>query len=193
MHMSAAQAQGLRPPGQVPAQQHPAEAQQTTVLEVELTQSHIDAFIAADKEIAVITAKLKGNRQPTDRMMMEMDAVARKYGFDDFVEFSSVDATIASVFGRISPESRKYDPEAMIKRQIGLVHGDSKMPPEQKLRALKDLHRALTSGAKLRYPANAELVARNYDRLRPQMGGSRFDPPQPQQAPPQQQRQPARR
>lgn len=123
--MLPAEAQGIRPPGQVPAQQQPAEPEQITIPEVELTQSHIDAFIATDKAIAPVTAKLKGKRQPTGQMTAQMDAIANKYGFDDFDDFGSVRANIAMVFGRINPESRRYDPEAMIRRQIGAVHGDS--------------------------------------------------------------------
>ena len=177
-HMLPAEAQGIRPPGQVPmqqqpAQQQPAEPAPVAIAEVELTQSHVDAFIATNREIAPVTAKLKGSRPPSDQMMAQMDAIANKYGFNDFDDFAEVGTSIRMVFRGINPESRRYDPEAMIRRQIGAVHGDSKMPPKQKLQTLNDLHRALKSGAKLKYPANAELVARNYDRLRPVMGGSR--------------------
>lgn len=172
--MLAAQAQGIRPPGQVPmqqqpVQQQPAEPAPIAIAEVELTQSHIDAFIATDKAIAPVTAKLKGSRQPTGQVMAQMDAIANKYGFNDFEDFAEVGTNIRRVFRTINPESRRYDPEAMIRQQIGAVHGDSKISPKQKLQTLNDLHRALKSGAKLKYPANAELVARNYDRLRPLM------------------------
>ena len=154
-------------------QQQPAEPAPIAIAEVELTQSHIDAFIATDKAIAPVTAKLKGSRPPSDQMMAQMDAIANKYGFNDFDNFAEVGTTIRMVFRRINPENGRYDPEAMIRRQIGAVHGDSKIPPKQKLQTLKDLQRALSSGAKLKYPANAELVARNYDRLRPVIGGPR--------------------
>jgi hypothetical protein len=169
VHMLAAEAQGIRPPGQLPAQQQRAEPEQIVIPEVELTQSHIDAFIATNKEIAPVTAKLKGDRQPTGQVMAQMDAIANKYGFNDFEDFAEVGTNVRRVFRTINPESRKYDPEAMIRQQIGAVHGDSKISPKQKLQTLNDLHRALKSGAKLKYPANAELVARNYDRLRPLM------------------------
>jgi hypothetical protein len=170
VHMLPAKAQGIRPPGQVPAQQQRAEPEQVVIPEIELTQSHIDAFIATNKQIAPVTAKLKGNMQPTGQVMAQMDAIANKYGFNDFDDFAEVGTNIRRVFRTINPESRRYDPEAMIRQQIGAVYGDSKIPPKQKLQTLKDLQRALASGSKLKYPANAELVARNYDRLKPLMG-----------------------
>ncbi len=170
MQMLSAQAQGNRPQGQRPAQQQPAEPEEMEIEQIELTQSQIDAFIATQKEIAPITAKLKGNAQPTKQMMSQMEVIAKKNGFKDFDEFGDVGANIGMVFGAINPESKRYDPEGAIRRQIGAVHGDNRIPAKQKLQILKQLQQALTPPPKLKYPANAELVARNYDRLRPVMG-----------------------
>jgi hypothetical protein len=170
MQMLPAQAQGNRPQGQQPAQQQPAEPDEMEIEQIELTEKQIEAFIATEKEIAPITAKLKGNAQPTKQMMSQMEAIAKKNGFKDFDEFGDVGANIGMVFGAINPESKKYDPEGLIRRQIGAVHGDAKIPAKQKLQMLKQLQQALTSVPKLKYPANAELVAKNYDRLRPVMG-----------------------
>ena len=170
MQMLPAAAQGNRPQAQRPAPQQPAEPEEMEIEQIELTQSQIDAFIATEKEIAPITAKLKGNAQPTKQMMSQMEVIANKNGFKDFDEFGDVGANIGMVFGAINPESKKYDPEGLIRRQIGAVHGDAKIPTKQKLQILKQLQQALTSVPKLKYPGNAELVARNYDRLRPLMG-----------------------
>ena len=41
-------------------------------------------------------------------------------------------ANIGMVFGGIDPQSKKYDPEELIRRQIAAVHGDSKIPAKQK-------------------------------------------------------------
>jgi hypothetical protein len=165
-----AAAQGNRPQPQRPAQQQPAEPEEMEIEQIELTQSQIDAYIATQKEIAPITAKLKGKAQPTKQMMSQMESIAKKNGFKDFDEFGDVGTNIAMVFDAINPESKKYDPEGAIRRQIGAVHGDKRIPDKEKLKILKDLQQALTSVPKLKHPANAELVARNYDRLRPVMG-----------------------
>jgi hypothetical protein len=171
VHVLPAEAQGNRPQGQRAAPQQPAEPEEMEIEQIELTQNQIDAFIATEKEIAPITAKLKGNAQPTKQMMSQMESIAKKNGFKDIDEFGEVGSNIGMVFGGIDPQSKQYNPEELIRRQIAAVQGDSKIPAKQKQQILKDLQQASTSVPKLKYPANAELVAKNYDRLQSLMGG----------------------
>ena len=188
----SAEAQGNRPQrqGQPPAQQQQAQPEELEVEQIALTASQIDAFIATEKEIAPITAKLKGNAEPSKQMMAQMESIAKKNGFKDFDEYGDVGANIGMVFGGINPENKKYEPEELIKRQIAAVNADQKIPAGQKKRILQNLQQASTAMPKLQYPGNADLIAANYDRLRAVMEGGQQ---QPQQAAPQQQRQQPRR
>ena len=170
MQMLPAATQSNRPQAQRPAPQQPAEPEEMEIEQIELTEKQIDAFIATEKEIAPITAKLKGNTQPTKQMMSQMEAIAKKNGFKDFDEFGDVGANIGMVFGGIDPQSKQYNPEELIRRQIAALQSDSKIPAKQKQQILKNLQQASTSVPKLKYPASAELVAKNYDRLQPLMG-----------------------
>jgi len=165
VHVLPAEAQGNRPQGQRAAPPQPAEPEEMEIEEIELTQTQIDAFIATDKEIAPITSKLKGNAQPSKQMMSQMETIARKNGFKDFDEFADVAMNIGMVFGGIEPQSKQYNPEELIRREIAAVQGNNKIPAKQKQQILKDLQQASTSVPKLKHPANAELVAKNYDRL----------------------------
>jgi len=170
MHALPAEAQGNRPQGQRAAPPQPAEPEEMEIEQIELTQTQIDAFIATEKEIAPITAKLKGNAQPSKQIMSQMETIAKKNGFKDFDEFGDVGTNIGMVFGGIEPLSKQYNPEELIRRQIAAVQADKKIPAKQKQQILKDLQQASTSVPKLKYPANAELVVKNYDRLQPLMG-----------------------
>jgi hypothetical protein len=187
----SAEAQGNRPPqrqGPAPAQQKPAQPEEMEIEQIELTPNQIDGFIATQKEITPITARLKGDAQPTKQMMTLMEGIAKKNGFKDFDEFGDVGSNIGLVFGGIDPQSKKYDPDELIKREIATVNADQRIPAAQKKRILQDLQQASKSVPALKYPKNADLVAQNYDRLKPVMVEE-----QPQQAPPQQQRQQPRR
>ena len=188
----SAEAQGNRPQrqGQPPAQQQQAQPEELEVEQIALTASQIDAFIATEKEIAPITAKLKGNAEPSKQMMAQMESIAKKNGFKDFDEYGDVGANIGMVLGGINPENKRYEPEELIKRQIAAVNADQKIPPTQKKRILQNLQQASTSMPKLQYPGNADLIAANYDRLKAVMEGGQQ---QPQKAAPQQQRQQPRR
>ena len=153
---------------QRPAQQQQAAPEEEgEVEEVELTPKHIDAFIATQKEITPITAKLQGDAQPSQQMMAQMESIAKKNGFKDFDEFGDVGGTIGMVFGGIDPQSKRYDPQELIKREIATVNADTKIPPAEKKKILQDLEQAGALTPKLKYPGNADLVAKNYDRLKP--------------------------
>jgi len=162
MQASPAAAQGQRP-----AQQQGASEEETEIEEVQLTAQKIDAFIATQLAITPITAKLVGDDQPSEEMMKQMEAIAKKNGFKDFDEFGDVGATIALVFGGIDPQSKKYDPQELIKREIAAVNTDSKISPAEKKKILQDLQQAGATAPKLKYPGNADLVGKNYDRLKP--------------------------
>ena len=191
MQTISAEAQGNRPQrqGQPPAKQQAAEPEETEIEQIELTASQIDAFIATQKEITPITARLKGNAQPSKQMMAQMEGIAKKNGFKDFDEFGDVGANIGMVFGGIDPQSKKYAPEELIKREIAAVTADKRIQAAQKKRILQDLQQASTSMPKLKYPANGDLVAQNYDRLKPVM---EEEQQQPQQSPQPQRQQPRR-
>jgi len=188
----SADAQGNQPQrqGPRPAQQQQAQPEELEVEQIALTASQIDAFIATEKEIAPITAKLKGNAEPSKQMMAQMESIAKKNGFKDFDEYGDVGANIGMVLSGINPENKRYEPEELIKRQIAAVNADQKIPPTQKKRILQNLQQASTSMPKLQYPGNADLIAANYDRLKAVMEGGQQ---QPQKAAPQQQRQQPRR
>jgi hypothetical protein len=151
-------------------QQQAAEPDEVELDQIELTADQIDAYIAAQTAIKPITARLKGNAQPTEKMLAQMEAIAKKAGFKDFDEFGNVESNIGFVFTGTDPQSKKFtEADVLISQEIAKVNADKNTPPAQKKRALQELQEALKSAPKLKYPANAELVAKNYDRLKPVM------------------------
>lgn len=151
-------------------QQQAAEPEEIELEQIELKQSQIDAYVTAQTAIKPITAKLKGNIQPTTKMLAQMEAIAKQAGFKDLDEFGDVGSNIEFVFGGIEPQSKKFsEPEVLIGQDIAKVNADTKLKPAQKKRILEDLQQAQKSAPKLRFPGNAELVAKNYDRLKPLM------------------------
>jgi hypothetical protein len=166
-----AAAQGNQPQGQAapPAQQDQAQPEEDEFKQIELTQGQIDAFIATDKEIQPITAKLKPDAEPSKEMIEQMEAVAKKNGFKDFDEYGDVGSTISFVFSGINPANKQYQPEELIKREIAAVNADKKIPAAEKKEILQELRDALTSMPKMEFPGNVDLVVKNYERLKPLM------------------------
>jgi hypothetical protein len=179
--------QGQRPQQQQPPQQQQAQPEPSELDQIELTPSHIDAFVATEMALKPITSRLKG--EPNKQQQAQIEAVVKKNGFKDFDEYGDIASNIGFVFAGINPESKKYEPAELIKRDIATVTGDTRIPAPQKKQILDSLQEAQKSLPALKYPKNAELVAQNYDRLKPVMAP---EGPPPQQPPPQGQGQPPR-
>ena len=184
--------QGPRPPQQ--QQQKQAQPEETELEQIELAPNHIDAFITTENALKPITSRLRG--EPSKQQMAQMEAIVKKNGFKDFDEYGDVASNIGFVFSGINPESKKYEPEVLIKKEIDAVTGDARIPAPQKRQILAGLQQAQKSLPALKYPKNVELVAQNYDRLKPVLVPE--GPPQQQQGqgqgtPPRQQQQPPRR
>jgi hypothetical protein len=170
--LAQAQRQGQpRPP-----QQQQAQPEETELEQIELVPNQIDAFIATENALKPITSKLRG--EPSKQQMAQMEAIAKRNGFKDFDEYGDVASNIGFVFSGINPESKKYEPEELIKKEIAAVNGDARIPAQQKRQILAGLQQAQKDLPALKYPKNVELVAQNFDRLKPVMMP---DAPPPQQ------------
>ena len=164
--MLPAMAQGNRPLQQAA----PAEVEAEEFNQIELTQSQIDSFMAAQKEIAPVIAKLKPDAEPSAKVIAQLNGIAKKNGFKDFEEFQDIGGNISFVFTGLDPQSKQFtEHDVLIKREIDAVRADKNIPAAQKREILQELQEAMKSVPKLKYPANVALVAKNYERLKPAM------------------------
>ncbi len=159
-----AQAQTPAPPTQVaPA----AEAGQQR--EVDLTARKIDGVLASQKEFDALAEKTADSPggQPDPKVSAQFDAVARKYGFVNYDEYSDVLDTIGLVLAGIDPKTKKFiGSEAVIKQQIAAIEADNSIPAEDRKQALEQLNDALKMSAPpIENKANIELVEKYYDQL----------------------------
>ena len=129
MAMSAAPAMAQKRQQQQQKQQQAAEPEEVEIEQIELTAGQVDAYIVAQTAIKPITAKLKGNDQPNQKMIAQMEAVAKQAGFKDFDEFGDVGSNIGFVFSGIDPRNKKFsEADVMIDKEIAQV------PPTRKSR-----------------------------------------------------------
>src|SRR3954447_17197049 len=151
-----------------PAQAAPPPPGQMPVLkQMPLTDKQIEGVIAAQNDMNSITDKLPENAKPDPKVMAQLDAVARKYGFAGYNEYNNVIDNISLVLGGFDPGTKKYvGSEAVIKAQIRQVQADAKMPANDKKQALDDLNMALKSPEPpVENKGNIDLVAKYYDKL----------------------------
>ncbi|WP_024506023.1 hypothetical protein [Bradyrhizobium sp. ARR65] len=151
----------------------PAQAAQAPqIKQIPLTEKQIQGVLASQKDMDAITAKLPENAKPDQKVMAQLDAVAKKNGFASYDEYNTVMDNISLVLGGFDPATKKYvGSEAIIKQQIAQVEGDKKMSAADKKQALADLNMALKSPEPpIENKGNIDLVTKYYDKLAELMG-----------------------
>ncbi|MCK1542631.1 hypothetical protein IVA87_29840 [Bradyrhizobium sp. 147] len=149
-----------------PAQQA-APAQAPALKQIALTDKQLDGVLAAQKDMDAITEKLPENTAPDQKVIAQLEEVAKKHGFASYDDYNNVVDNISLVLGGFDPATKKYvGTEAVIKAQIAQVQADKKMPAKDKKEAIDELNEALkTPAPQIENKANIELVGKYYDKL----------------------------
>ena len=153
---------------QAPAQQTaPAQPQAPVLKQVALTDKQLDGVLAAQKDVDAITEKLPENAAPDQKVIAQLDGVAKKNGFSSYDDYNNVVDNISLVLGGFDPATKKYvGTEAVIKSQIAQVQADKKMPAKDKKEAIDELNQALkTPAPAIENKGNIDLVGKYYDKL----------------------------
>lgn len=137
--------------------------------QVALTQKVIDSLLAAQPEMSVAQSKAQGGNsdKPDPKLQAKMEAIAKKYGFAGLGAYEEAADSVGIVLAGMDPDTKSYvGPIAIIKNQMIQVQADKSLPPKDKAQTLNDMKEALaTAGATKPAPGNADLVAKNYDKL----------------------------
>ncbi|UPK26306.1 hypothetical protein [Bradyrhizobium sp. 195] len=156
-----APSQAAPAPQAAPAQQAPALKQ------IALTDKQLDGVLAAQKDMDVITEKLPENTAPDQKVVAQLEEVAKKHGFAGYDDYNNVVDNISLVIGGFDPATKKYvGVDSVIKAQIAQIQADKKMPAKDKKEALDELNEALkTPAPAVENKGNIDLVGKYYDKL----------------------------
>jgi len=107
---------------QQPAPSQAAPAQAPTLKQIALTDKQLDGVLAAQKDMDAITEKLPENTAPDQKVIGQLEAVAKKYGFASYDDYNNVVDNISLVLGGFDPATKKYvGNDAVLKSQIAQV------------------------------------------------------------------------
>ena len=172
----AKQQQMAPPQKQAPAAQAaPAQpAQAPELKQIALTDKQVESVLAAQKDMDAVTDKLPDNAPPDPKIDAKLDDVAKKYGFANYPDYSTVVDNISLVLGGVDPATKKYvGAETVIKAQITQIQADKKMSAKDKKEAVADLNEALKQKQpEVANKGNIDLVLKYYDKLSEAFGES---------------------
>jgi hypothetical protein len=141
---------------------------QDTMKQIELTAQQVEGFLAAQKDMAALAEKTEApsSDQLDAKAQAEAEAIAKKHGFKDFVDYDDVAANIAMIMAGINPDTKKFvPPQELLKKQIADIAADKSAPEADKAKILEELNEALKTVQPIRHPGNVTLVENYYDRL----------------------------
>jgi hypothetical protein len=135
--------------------------------QVPLTAKHIEQYIAAFKELTPLFEKLdQSGGKPDAKLMGQVDAAVKKFGFASLDEYDQVVVSIVAVLDGVDPKTRQYtDPIAAIKKEIAAVQADKTMKPDERKKALESLNAELSEVQTVQHKGNIPLVLKYYDKL----------------------------
>lgn len=141
--------------------------------QIQLTEKHIQGFIAAQPDIAKFIERnpAKEGTAPTDQQQAELDGIAKKHGFNDYAEYDDVAYNISVILSGIDPDSGKYtDPIELIKKEIADITADTQIAAAEKKQMLDELNDALKNTPPVKFPGNVEVVSKHRVALEKALG-----------------------
>jgi hypothetical protein len=128
--------------------------------QVKLNDKSVQGFIAAQKDLAAMAAKLQAaGDKPDAKLQAELEGVATKNGFANFADLDDTAANISMVMAGLDPQSGDYvDPIEAIKKEMEEIKKDDKIPEKDKKQMLEEMDQALKTTPPLQYKENVAVV-----------------------------------
>jgi hypothetical protein len=147
----------------------PAAAQAPTqVKQIKLTERQVRGFIAAQKDMSAVTAKMQGSSpdQPDPKIQKALEAVSKKHGFKDSAEYGDVAANISMVMAGIDPDTKQFtDAPTALRHDIAAIESDTTIAAQEKKQMLDEMNKALKAAASIEHPENVALVMKFYEKI----------------------------
>jgi hypothetical protein len=139
----------------------PAGAQDMEELkQIELTEKQVSGFIAAQKDLQPLSAKLlEGGDKPEASLKGELDAISQKHGFANFMDMETVGANISLVLDGLDPKTGGYtDPVEKMKAELQNIKSDTSIPEDDKKLVMEDLNQEIAAAKPLQFKGNIDVV-----------------------------------
>jgi len=139
----------------------PAGAQDVEELkQIELTEKQVSGFIAAQKDLQPLSAKLlEGGDKPEASLKGELDAISQKHGFANFMDMETVGANISLVLDGLDPKTGGYtDPVEKMKAELQNIKSDTSIPEDDKKLVMEDLNQEIAAAKPLQFKGNIDVV-----------------------------------
>ena len=139
------------------------------VKQIKLTEKHIQGFLAASKDMAILYDDANPDKLDPKKEA-RAEAIAKRNGFASLAEYEDAATNISMIMSGIDPQTKKFtEPPEQIKKEIAALKADKSVPEGEKKDDLEDLEAALKAAKPIQFKENIALVLKYFDKLTPLM------------------------
>jgi TolA-binding protein len=137
-----------------------ASAAAQEVKQIKLTDQQVKSFIAAQADLAAIASKIQSaGEKPDPALQAELEAIAKKHGFNDFAELDDVAANISIVMAGLDSQTGNFvDPVEALQKELEDVKKDESIPEADKKQLVDELTEAIKTTPPLQNKENIDIV-----------------------------------
>src|SRR5262245_7832083 len=140
---------------------------QAPLKQIKLTEKQVEGFINAHKEIVEAVDKASDDKQDAAGEV-QLDAIAKQFGFKDHNEYEDVVTNIAMVMFGIDPQTKQFtDPPTLAKKELDDAMADKTLSDKERKQLVEDLTEQLKTVQPIQHPGNVDLVKKYYDKIEP--------------------------
>jgi hypothetical protein len=140
---------------------------QAPVKQIKLSEKQIEGFISAHKDMSEAFDKTAAEKSDA-AADVQLDSIAKKFGFKDHNEYDEVATNIAMVMFGIDPQTKAFtDPPTLAKRDLDEAMADKSLSEKERKQLVEELTEQLKTVQPIMHPGNIELVKKYYDKLQP--------------------------
>jgi len=135
--------------------------------QVKLTEKKVQAFIAAQKQLAPLASKLEASDdKPDPALQKQVEQIAKSNGFSTLDELGEVSANISMVLAGLDAQTGQFtEPPDLIRKEMEQIKQDKEMSQEDKTQALTEMQEALKTATPLQFKENVALVKKYQKQL----------------------------
>ena len=145
----------------------PAVATAQDTRQIQLTEKHMQGFIAVFEDIAQLYDGANPYK-PDPKLEAQAEALVKKNGFASLAEYDDVSMNIAMILSGIDQQTKTFiEPPDQIKKEIASIKANESVPEAQKTEDLVQLEAALKDAKPIQFKENIAMVLKYFEQLPP--------------------------
>ena len=137
------------------------------IKQIKLSEKQVEGFIAAHKEMVETLDKMEGEKNEA-AVKVQLDKIAKKFGFKDHAEYDIVVTNIDMVMFGIDPQTKAFtEPPEVAKKDLENALADKSLSDKERKRVEDEFTVQLKMMRPIENRGNVELVKKYYDQIEP--------------------------